>query len=66
MDFAIIDGANRISPLKDAVLLLNGNERFSKRTSEYFSMIQPLQRFSKCSDKGTVYVYAYSLFPGKY
>ena len=42
------------------ILTLPPLERFSKRTGEFFSMIQPLQRFTKASNKGTVYVYVYS------
>ena len=51
------------SPLQSGVLLLNGNERFTQRKAEYFSMIQPLQRFTKVTSKGVVYTYSFSLFP---
>lgn len=51
------------SPLVDAVLLLNGTERFQKREAAYFAYIQPLQRFTRVPGRAWIYVYSFSLFP---
>ena len=50
------------NPLIDAVLQLNGTERFKVRKADYFRLLVPYQRHTRTPDK-FVYVYSFSLNP---
>ena len=50
------------NPLVDAVLQLNGTERFKVRKADYFRLLVPYQRHTRTPDK-FVYVYSFSLNP---
>ena len=56
--------ANDISanPLLDALLYVNGKERFSRRKADYFRLLVPYQRHTRVPD-AYVYVYSFSLNP---
>jgi len=48
---------NQGGPISSAVLKLNGNDRFEKRTGAYFHLVQPYQHHTRCPRK---YIYCYS------
>ncbi len=49
----------------DARLVLNGHERFEKRSGTYFNYVQPYQHHTGCPSGG-VYVYSFALNPEKH
>jgi hypothetical protein len=51
--------------MKSAKLMFNGMDRFSEKTHEYFSYIQPFQHHSGSSKEG-IYMYSFSLYPEEY
>ena len=54
------DGNNSIS---SANLQLNGNDRFAKRTGEYFSLVQPYQHHTNIPKNAGINVYSFALKP---
>jgi hypothetical protein len=48
-----------------ARLVLNGHERFEKRSGTYFNYVQPFQHHTGCPSGG-VYVYSFALNPEKH
>lgn len=54
------DGDNSIS---SASLQLNGNDRFAKRTGEYFSLVQPYQHHTNIPSNAGINVYSFAVKP---
>ena len=54
------DGDNSIS---SASLQLNGNDRFAKRTGEYFSLVQPFQHHTNIPSNAGINVYSFAVKP---
>ena len=54
------DGENSIT---SANLQLNGNDRFAKRTGEYFSLVQPYQHHTNIPTNAGINVYSFALKP---
>jgi hypothetical protein len=51
--------------VEDARLVLNGHERFERRSGTYFNYVQPYQHHTGCPSGG-VYVYSFALNPEKH
>jgi len=51
------------SPFKDAILQLNGNDRFSVREATYFSYVQPYQHHTNIPLNAGIHVYSFALKP---
>ena len=51
------------SPFKDAILQLNGNDRFSVREATYFSYVQPYQHHTNIPSNAGIHVYSFALKP---
>jgi hypothetical protein len=54
------DGDNSIF---SASLQLNGNDRFAKRTGEYFSLVQPYQHHTNIPSNAGINVYSFAVKP---
>ena len=55
--------ATNSSPFKDAILQLNGNDRFSVREATYFSYVQPYQHHTNIPSNAGIHVYSFALKP---
>ena len=51
------------NPVQHAKLLLNGNDRFTKRDGMYFNMIQPFQHHENIPNNTGINVYSFALKP---
>jgi hypothetical protein len=51
------------NPIKDAKLVLNGNDRFSQRNGSYFNLIQPFQHHENIPSNAGINVYSFALKP---
>ena len=51
------------TPFKDAILQLNGNDRFSVRDGDYFSYVQPYQHHTNIPNNPGINVYSFALKP---
>jgi len=51
------------SPFADAILQLNGNDRFSVRDGAYFSFVQPYQHHTNIPNNPGINVYSFALKP---
>ena len=51
------------NPIKDAKLVLNGNDRFYQRPGRYFNLIQPYQHHENIPSNAGINVYSFSLKP---
>ena len=51
------------NPFKDAILQLNGNDRFALRKGSYFNYVQPYQHHSNISKNHGINVYSFALKP---
>ena len=51
------------TPFKDAILQLNGNDRFSVRDGTYFSYVQPYQHHTNIPTNPGINVYSFALKP---
>jgi hypothetical protein len=51
------------SPFTDAILQLNGNDRFSVRDGAYFSFVQPYQHHTNIPNNPGINVYSFALKP---
>ena len=51
------------SIMKKAKLQLNGNDRFSEREAEYFTLIQPFQHHTNIPSSSGIHVYSFALKP---
>jgi len=56
------DGAGKPT-VNNALITLNGHDRFDRREGTYFSHVQRHQHHSGSSDLGHIYVYSFSLNP---
>lgn len=54
--------SNGKNPVKDAKLILNGIDRFSKQNGSYFNLIQPHNYHTKIPHPG-INIYSFSLYP---
>merc|ERR1711871_771157 len=50
------------NPVQDAVLQLNGHDRFQKRDGSYFGNVQPIRHFNKTPVVG-INVYSFAINP---
>lgn len=55
----------RLAPLKDAKLQLNGQDRFATRQGSYFNQVQPYQACNAYPPAG-VYLYSFALKPAEH
>jgi len=71
-DYTDMDPANDIgvrtpyaakNPFEDAILQLNGNDRFAIRKGSYFNLVQPYQHHTNVSDNQGINVYSFALKP---
>ena len=53
---------NRDNPIKDTVLFINGQERFSVRKGDYFRLLVPYQKHSRIPDN-FIYNYSFAIKP---
>ena len=51
------------SIMKTAKLQLNGNDRFSERDAEYFTLVQPFQHHTNIPNSRGIHVYSFALKP---
>jgi hypothetical protein len=51
------------NPVKNAMMSLNGHERFSQREGYYFDCVQPFQHHTRCPEKRGINVYSFALNP---
>jgi hypothetical protein len=51
------------NPIKNAKLVLNGNDRFYERSGRYFNIIQPYQHHENIPANAGINVYSFSLKP---
>ena len=56
--------AQSISPMDDAVLYIEGRERFQKREYQYFKLLQPYQRHTNIP-VDWIYIYSFAFEPEK-
>ena len=54
---------NASTPFADAILQLNGNDRFSVRDGAYFSYVQPYQHHTNIPSNPGISVYSFALKP---
>ena len=60
---AYMDPSSASTPFKDAILQLNGNDRFSIRDGTYFSYVQPYQHHTNIPSNPGINVYSFALKP---
>ena len=53
------------APLKNVTLLLDNQDRFGKRSADYFRLVQPFQHHTSNYDQ-FIYNYSFALYPEKY
>ena len=51
------------TPFADAILQLNGNDRFSVREATYFTYVQPYQHHTCIPSNPGIHVYSFALKP---
>ena len=51
------------TPFADAILQLNGNDRFSVREATYFTYVQPYQHHTNIPSNPGIHVYSFALKP---
>ena len=51
------------NPIKQAKLILNGNDRFSARDGRYFNIVQPYQHHENVPNNAGINVYSFALKP---
>jgi len=56
---------NSVSPIDDAILKLNGQDRFTKQSGGYFNFVQPYQHFISTPKIG-INCYSFALNPSEY
>jgi hypothetical protein len=57
------NGAASNNPVKNAKLVLNGNDRFSQRNGSYFNLVQPFQHHENIPSNAGINVYSFALKP---
>ena len=60
--FRYIDHKN-LDPIKKVTLQLNGNDKFTDLSGEYFNLVQPYQHHSNIPDNPGIHLYSFSLSP---
>ena len=58
----IQDDGNRTNPIKDVILYINGQERFTKRKADYFRLMVPYQKHSRIPSN-FIYNYSFAIKP---
>ena len=56
-------GAQTKNPVKQAKLILNGNDRFHARDGRYFNIVQPYQHHENVPNNAGINVYSFALKP---
>jgi len=51
------------NPIKQAKLILNGNDRFYSRDGRYFNIVQPYQHHENVPNNAGINVYSFALKP---
>lgn len=59
-NFTLTTGSNVTD---NAILQLNGQDRFAERTGDYFNLVQPFQHHENVSDNRGINVYSFALKP---
>ena len=54
---------NGNNPIEEAILKLNGNDRFALRKGKYFSLVQPYQHHTNIPSNQGINVYSFALKP---
>ena len=63
-DNAIVPHNKSKNPFEDAILQLNGNDRFAVRKGSYFNLVQPYQHHTNIPDSSkNINVYSFALKP---
>jgi hypothetical protein len=62
-DNAIVPHNKSKNPFEDAILQLNGNDRFAVRKGSYFNLVQPYQHHTNVSANPGINVYSFALKP---
>tara|TARA_B100000795_G_scaffold223289_1_gene178442 strand:+ start:11 stop:1213 length:1203 start_codon:yes stop_codon:yes gene_type:complete len=63
-NYATTAGDEKIgNPFKDAILQLNGNDRFAIRNGDYFNLVQPYQHHTNIPSNAGINVYSFALKP---
>ena len=62
-DNAIVPHNKSKNPFEDAILQLNGNDRFAIRKGSYFNLVQPYQHHTNVSANPGINVYSFALKP---
>jgi hypothetical protein len=58
-----IKPASNVNPFKNAILQLNGNDRFAVREGDYFNYVQPFQHHTNVPVHNSINVYSFALKP---
>ena len=56
-------GSKYVNPFADALLQLNGNDRFAIRNGEYFNLVQPYQHHTNIPLNRGINVYSFAIKP---
>ena len=54
---------NNVNPFTNAILQLNGNDRFAVREGDYFNYVQPFQHHTNVPVSNSINVYSFALKP---
>ena len=60
---AVVPNEKAKNPFVDAILQLNGNDRFAVRKGSYFNLVQPYQHHTNVSANPGINVYSFALKP---
>jgi hypothetical protein len=63
INYIAVAGSLPSNPVKNAKLVLNGNDRFYQRPGRYFNLIQPYQHHENIPSNAGINVYSFSLKP---
>jgi hypothetical protein len=63
INYIAVTGSLPSNPVKNAKLVLNGNDRFYQRPGRYFNLIQPYQHHENIPSNAGINVYSFSLKP---
>ena len=63
INYVAVAGSLPSNPVKNAKLVLNGNDRFYQRPGRYFNLIQPYQHHENIPSNAGINVYSFSLKP---
>jgi len=62
-DNAVVPNDKAKNPFEDAILQLNGNDRFAIRKGSYFNLVQPYQHHTNVTANPGINVYSFALKP---